>query len=88
MLYERARNSYTQCISSEENAFLQDEAQVPLEAIALRDMTVRIVFPQYDASAYTVEAELGLYTNGHYMGRYTYSETHAGEPIEDSLVFY
>lgn len=87
-LYERARAYYARCINSKENAFLQAETGLPLEAIAIRNAAVRIAFQQNITDDYWLEVELGLYASGSYMGKYTYSESKTGEAIEDGLVFY
>jgi hypothetical protein len=88
LLYSRARESYAQCIHSKENEHLRREVSIPLEAIAVRDVSIKIVFHQYITGNYWVEVELALYANNRYMGKYTYSENNNGNEMEDGLVFY
>jgi hypothetical protein len=88
LLYEKARKSFLQCISNPDNAYLQDEVNIPLEQIVAQGATVKAVFLEQSNHLYAMEVCLVLHAKEDVIGRYDYSENEAGEPIEDGLVFY
>ena len=86
--YRRAKESYFACVTHPENGYLQDEVEVALTALDLREITVKVVFAFRDASTYQVEVVLALYANGEVFGKYECVVDQAGTVTENDLVFY
>ena len=88
LFYRRAKESYLKCISNPENVFLQNEVQVPVTAIELREITVKVVFKFRNASTYLLEVFLALHANDKAIGKYECMMDTEGAVFEDNLVFY
>lgn len=88
LLYIRARNSYEKCIHNEDNEFLKDEVNVPLNEIIIIEKCIKIVFFQKVFDEYLFEVNLLLYEEDKEIGKYIYSENIKGDAVDDSLTFY
>jgi hypothetical protein len=86
-IYEKARRHFSQCISSEENLFLEKEIGVPLEAIILINEGIKIIFNQGNVETYKLEVCLALRVSDSVVGKYKYYEDEKGNSVDDSLVF-
>ncbi|MNY47095.1 hypothetical protein D3C86_1823350 [compost metagenome] len=88
LLYNKARASFGECIDLKENEFLQQEVDIPLKSIILREKDIKIVFSPEIPESFTREVYLKLYSGNIEIGKYLYIEDKDGNPIDDSLVFY
>lgn len=88
LLYIKAKESFKECIRNEDNEFLKDEVNIPLEDIAVVEESIKIVFFQKIFDSYLFEVTLLLFDGNQEIGKYSYSENERKENIEDNLVFY
>ena len=87
-IYLRAKTSFIQCITNEENRFLRDEVEVPLESLILKEDYIIVKYQELNISKYHIEAKLNIVTDGGgVLGRYHYYENEQGEQFDDVLVF-
>lgn len=88
LLYKKAKEGFNRCINYKENKFLQNEINVPIESVFLKETSVRIVFLNDITNEYILEICLTLHAADKIIGKYTYHEDEKGYPVDDSLVFY
>jgi hypothetical protein len=88
LLYGKAIKEFKICINDEENNFLKDEVNIPLENIKIIEKDVRIVFTKRVSEQYLFEVSLLLFEGDEEIGKYVYVESEKGEEINDSLAFY
>jgi hypothetical protein len=89
LLYAKAKEKYNNCINHEDNAFLEEEASVPLKTIELKESSIKVVFSQEDTERYLLEITIGLWDRSNQsIGKYMYIQDDVGNTIDDSLVFF
>lgn len=89
LLYAKAKEEYNNCISNEDNAFLEEEVSVPLNTIELKEASIKIVFSLEDTERYLLEITITLWDRSNQLlGEYQYTQDDEGNGVDDSLVFY
>lgn len=88
LLYNKAKESYNECIDFRDNGFLQQEVDTPLKFIILKETEVKVVFSAEMPESFILEVYLELYANCKIIGKCLYFENEKGDSIDDSLVFY
>ncbi len=87
-LYHKAKKKYKECINYQENEFLKDEVNTPLEHVVLKEKDIKIVFSQNITSGHLLEVTLILYEGNKEIGTYMYMENETGNEVDDRLVFF
>lgn len=88
LLYNKAKESYNECIDLKDNEFLQQEVDIPLKSIIPKETNVKVVISAEIPESFTREVCLTLYANSKVIGEYVYIENEKGDAIDDSLIFY
>ncbi len=88
LFYNKAKESFADCIQNKDNAFLRDEVNIPLEDIVVTEKDIKIVFQKRVFDEYIIEVRLLLLEDSRSIGEYVYTENDKREWIDDSLVFY
>lgn len=89
LLYTKAKEKYNNCISNEDNAFLEEEVSVPLKTIELKEASIKVVFSLEDTERYLLEITVTLWDRSNQLiGKYQYIQDDEGNGVDDSLVFY
>jgi hypothetical protein len=87
-LYLRAKTAFNECLSSDRNAFLNQELNIPSNKIVTKNEWIRIQFSGNNEANYIIEVRLTLFSHqDKKIGYYCYHENHEGEVIDDYLVF-
>jgi hypothetical protein len=87
-LYIKAKESFERCIQNNDNKFLEDEIDVPLNDIIVIEKNIKIVFFKTDLDEYTIEICLGLFSGNEEIGKYTSILNEKYDEIDNFLVFY
>lgn len=87
LLYDKAKDSFKKCIRHEDNEFLKDEVNIPLEDIVMIEKDVKIVFDKRCFDQYSLETTLLLSDGNEEIGKYIYIENDKKEFIDDFLIF-
>lgn len=88
VLYDKAKDSFKECIYNKDNQFLKNEVDIPLENIITIEKDVKIVFSKKVFNHYLFEVTLLLFDENKEIGKYLYFENEKKEVIDDSLIFY
>ena len=88
LLYNKAKESFKECIRNKDNEFLKNEVSISLEDIVVIEESIKIVFSQKFFNRYLVEVSLLLFDGNKEIGKYLYFENEREEDIDDSLVFH
>ncbi|RYD97757.1 MAG: hypothetical protein EOP54_09900 [Sphingobacteriales bacterium] len=89
-LFQRSVKSFYKCIESEENSFLKNELDVPLNSILPTYESINITLPFKNCfEQFRVEVKLKLLnSDGNLIGTYSYFENEEEIAIDDFLVVY
>lgn len=87
-LYQKARNSFKDCIADVNNSFLREEIDFQIEEIRLVDDYISFKFFKAETNHFLIEVKLRLFSPGNIMiGKYFYYEDENGMSVDDSLIF-
>lgn len=84
--YSRAKKGYQKCI--EGNGYLQNQVDIPISSIVIKEHDVKIVFVKDITDMYQVDIRLILYAAEDEIGEYVYSLDEEDEVVDDMLLFY
>lgn len=86
--YAKANKLFKRCLLNEENIYLQEEIDVPLNLIITQNDCITIKFPFEDNEVYIIETKITLLSQkNEELGWYSYLEDENGNVIDDFLVF-
>jgi hypothetical protein len=86
--YSKAKTAFGECITNPDNAYLNEEIDIPLSKIIIKNESVKIQFSGSDKNHYIVETLLLLSTPiGEKIGYYCYHENENEEVVDDYFVF-
>lgn len=88
LLYNRARNSCEKCIHDEDNNFLKNEINLPINEIIVIEKCIKIVFFEKAFNEHLFEVNLLLFEKDKEIGKYLYVVNERGDEVDDSLIFY
>ncbi len=88
MLYSITKEAFQECISLEDNDFLKNEVNFPLDSIVTKEDFISIKFWEYSTKEFIIEIKLILLDQkGEKIGRYHYLIDEKNEVVDDILVF-
>ena len=83
----KAQLSFWDCLRNEENAFLKDEVDFPIELIAIKKDYIKIYFDRPEDDC-LLEVLLNLVApSNEKIGSYIYKEDGTGKVVDDYLIF-
>ncbi len=86
--YSKAQAAFVECITNNDNGFLNDEIDISVSEITTKNESVKIQFSGSDKNRYIVETRLLMFTpSDEKIGYYCYHENEIEEVIDDYLVF-
>lgn len=86
--YSKAKTAFEEFITNPDNAYLNEEIDIPVSEIITKNESVKIQFSGSDKNHYIVETRLLLFTsNDEKIGYYCYHENENEEVVDDYLVF-
>ncbi|SES29537.1 hypothetical protein [Pedobacter rhizosphaerae] len=87
-LYQKARNSFKDCIADVNNRFLREEIDFQIDETRLVDDYISFKFFKAESNRFLIEVKLQLFSPGNIMiGKYFYYEDENGLSVDDSLIF-
>lgn len=87
-LYLRAKLSFSECVLNPENDYLQDEINISIDKIILKEDFIRLQFFEHQVDKFTAEVKLQLISpDNTLVGRYYYYEDEKKTALDDSLIF-
>lgn len=87
-LYLKAKLSFKECILNPDNDHLNNELNIPLREIVLKESFIRLQFFEHETEKFIVEVKLKLISPDHNLiGSYSYYEDEEKTPLDDFLIF-
>ena len=88
LMYSKAKTAFEKCVGDDENKFLANEIDIPINSILTENEFVRIQYFKSETDSYIVETKIQLLSKANeIIGSYIYYENEDGIPVDDSLVF-
>ena len=86
--YAKAKRAFYECISNEENSFFEDEIEVPIGSLRIKEESVNILHSADQENYCLIQTKIELLDKrDKIVGSYTYIETGDGDPVDDVLTF-
>ena len=87
-IYNKALESYNQCISLKENSFLELEISHPLKELNVSEEIIKITHKTNKSEVVNIEVDLLLSYEANLIGEYKYIEDNLGNILDEFLIFY
>ena len=87
-IYNKALESYNQCISLKENSFLELEISHPLKELNISEEIIKIAHKTNKSEVVNIEVDLLLSYEANLIGEYKYIEDNLGNTLDEFLLFY
>ena len=87
-IYNKALKSYNQCISFQENSFLESEISHSLKELNVSEEIIKITHKTNKSEVVNIEVDFLLSYEANLIGEYKYIEDNLGNTLDEFLLFY
>lgn len=88
LIYSKAEKAFKKCLVDDENKFLANEIDIPINSIITENEFIKIQYLKNESNRYVIEIKIQLRSqNNRIIGSYSYYENEKGIPLDDVLVF-